>query len=92
VFAVNRPISSSTKGDAPAGGKTGWPSLRLCSCDALVLEYPHHDPSILSLALGRLVITYLPALAHSSWRQNVSERDVTLLLKKLCNAVRPVLA
>jgi len=36
----------------------------LCSCDALILEYPDHDSTALRLSFSRLVAADLVALAH----------------------------
>jgi hypothetical protein len=45
------------------------PLLR--ACDPLVLQDSDHDAAVLSLALGRLVRAYLPALAHSAWSEHI---------------------
>src|SRR5271154_950136 len=59
---------------------------------ALVLQHPHNDAAIFSLAFRRGVRRNLPAGAHRAGSQDVGQRNLAFLLQKLGDVGRPLLA
>src|SRR5271157_3702321 len=59
----------------------------LCASDAFVLQDPDYDPAVLGLALCGCVGSYLLARAHSTGGQDIRQRNVSLLFKKLEHVV-----
>ena len=66
--------------------------ITLASCDTLVLENPDYDTAVLSLPLGRSVGGYLSTGAHGPRSQHVGQGNATLLLEKIHDIERPLLA
>src|SRR5271157_1600610 len=61
--------------------------------DALVLEYPDHDATVLGLALGGLVFAVdLAALAHRARSQHVGQRNMALLQNDVGNVISTLIA
>src|SRR4051812_7478043 len=75
----------------PCSTWSGKPVL-IESRDTFVLQYPHHDPTVLLLGLRCLIRLNLTAFAHGARRQHVDARNAPLLHQELDNIPRTVFA